>query len=106
MIKDTEIREWEWLELLAENKQLVRQGFPRLRELRKLMSTMTIPQAFKHLLDKWTDQDQEFKNKYRSYRSKYLKKIKDPKAEGIGYWKKVEMLEAAGYVEIKVKAPK
>jgi hypothetical protein len=67
---------------------------------------MTIAQAFNHLLQNWPDQDQEFKNKYRSYRSKYLKNKKDPKAEGIGKWKIIEMLEAAGYVEIKIKAPK
>jgi hypothetical protein len=60
---------------------------------------MTIYQAFKHLLNNWKPQDKEFKDKYRSYRSKHLSK-KEP----IGVGKKIEMLEKAGYVII-VKAP-
>jgi len=61
-----------------------------------------INKAFNQLLKNWESQPKEFRDKYRSYRSKYLKNKKDPKAEGIGYWKKVEMLEKAGYVEIKI----
>lgn len=67
---------------------------------------MTIDQAFKHLLENWKNQDKGFKDKYRSYKSKYLKSLKDKKAEKIGRWKIIEMLEAAGYVEIKVIHPK
>jgi hypothetical protein len=66
---------------------------------------MTIEKAFKHLLDNWKNQEKNFKDKYRSYKSKYLKSQKDKKAEKIGKWKMVEMLEAAGYIEITIKIP-
>jgi hypothetical protein len=68
---------------------------------------MTIDQAFKHLLNNWKNQEKEFKDKYRSYKSKYLKSQKDKRAEKIGEGKMKEMLIEAGYkIEIKVKAPK
>ncbi len=74
------------------------------KEIKKLM---TINQAFEHLLNNWKEQQPEFKDKYRSYKSKYLKSLKYKKAEKIGQGKIFEMLEAAGYtIEIKVKPPK
>jgi hypothetical protein len=64
---------------------------------------MTIMQAFNNLLKNWKEHPKEYRDKYRSYRSKYLKNKKDPKAEGIGRLKMIEMLEAAGYLEIVIK---
>lgn len=69
---------------------------------------MTVEQAFKHLLDTWKDQDKDFKDKYRSYKSKWLKSQKDKTAEKIGDGKIREMLLAAKY-KVKPedwKAPK
>jgi hypothetical protein len=60
---------------------------------------MTIDQAIKELIKNWKEQDKEFKNKYRSYKSKYLKSLKDKKAEKIGEGKIKEMLLEAGYSE-------
>jgi phosphopentomutase len=60
---------------------------------------MTIDQAFKELIKNWKEQDAPFKNKYRSYKSKYLKSLKDKKSEKIGLGKIREMLLEAGYKE-------
>jgi hypothetical protein len=60
---------------------------------------MTIDQAFKELIKNWTEQDSTVKNKYRSYKSKHLKSLKDKKAEKIGLGKIREMLLEAGYSE-------
>jgi hypothetical protein len=54
---------------------------------------MTINQDIKHLLDNWKEQPKEYRDKYRSYRSKHISK-KEP----IGVGKKIEMLEKAGYI--------
>lgn len=63
---------------------------------------MTIDQGLKHLLDRWKDQDKEFKDKYRSYRSKLLNQ-----SDYVGEGKKREMLLAAGYKIVeKVTPPK
>lgn len=69
---------------------------------------MTIDQAFTHLLKNWKDQDKEFKDKYRFYKSKYLISQKDKKREKIGEGKMREMLLEAGYKETPAdyKAPK
>jgi len=68
---------------------------------------MTIEKAFKHLLENWHDLDSEFITKYRTYKSRYLN-ISGNQKKKVSYWKKVEMLEAAGWIEIKFtkKAPK
>jgi hypothetical protein len=68
---------------------------------------MTIEKAFKHLLDSWGDQDTEFVTKYRTYKSRFLNLSGNQKKK-VSKWKMVEMLEAAGYIEIKFtkKAPK
>ena len=55
------------------------------------------------LIANWHEFPTDYKEKYKSYKSKYLKKKKDVKSSGIGYWKKIEMLEVAGYIEIKIK---
>lgn len=67
---------------------------------------MTILQAFEHLLKNWESHQKEFRDKYRSYRSKYLKSLEDKDAEKIGRWKIVEMLVESGYAEIKIKVKK
>jgi hypothetical protein len=66
----------------------------------------SIQKAFMYLIRNWDNQDPGFKHSYRSYKSKFLRNKSDPDLEGIGFWKKVEMLAIAGYVEIKVKLPK
>lgn len=98
-MKAAEKQEHEWLELLAEKKQLVSHGYPRLWELRKQVAQMNIELAIKELFKNWKEQDSAFKNKYRSYKSKYLKSLKDKKAEKIGLGKIREMLLEAGYKE-------
>lgn len=55
---------------------------------------MTINQAFKQLLNNWKKHPKEYRDKYRSYRSKHLSKI-----EPIGIGKMREMLLKAGYNE-------
>jgi hypothetical protein len=55
---------------------------------------MTIEQAFKKLLSEWEDLPKEYRDKYRSYRSKHLKG-----EEPIGVGKMREMLLKAGYKE-------
>lgn len=62
---------------------------------------MTEEQAFEHLLDNWKSQGQEYKDKYKSYRSKFLKN------GPVGEKKKREMLIEAGYsIKTVVKLPK
>lgn len=64
---------------------------------------MTIEQAFNHLLNNWAANSQEFKNKYRQYKSKFEKSKGMKKAEilekkyYVGNDKKREMLLAARY---------
>lgn len=55
---------------------------------------MTIHEAFKELLDNWSNQPKEFREKYKSYRSKHLKGV-----EPIGIGKIREILLEAGYKE-------
>jgi hypothetical protein len=75
---------------------------------------MTIEKAFNHLLKEWEDQPKWFRDKYRSYRSRY-EKSKGMKAKEIiekryyvGTDKMREMLLKAGYTETPAdyKAPK
>jgi hypothetical protein len=106
-MKAGEKQEHEWLELLAEKKQLVSHGYPRLWELRKLVAQMNIDLAIKELFKNGKEQDPIFKNKYRSYKSKYLKSLKDKKAEKIGEGKIKEMLAGSGcLIKITVEVPK
>lgn len=60
---------------------------------------MNLAQAFKHLLKNWEKLPQKFRDKYKSYRSKYLRSLKDSEAEKIGESKIREMLLEAGYKE-------
>lgn len=62
---------------------------------------MTIEQAFKHLLDNWEFQSKEYKDKFKSYRSKYING-----RSYVGESKKKEMLMSAGYkIKISVIPP-
>lgn len=56
---------------------------------------MTIQQAFKNLCDNWEDQPKEFRDKYRSYRSKFKAK----NTREVGHRKMREILLEAGYKE-------
>lgn len=80
---------------------------------------MTITQAFNHLLQNWKDQKQDFKDKYKPYKSKHEKiqgmKVSEVKEKlyYVGDEKKREMLKEAGYKvepevwhKPKIKAPK
>ena len=60
---------------------------------------MTLIEAFNDLLANWTEFNKDFRDKYRSYRSKYNKSLKDKKAEKIGEGIIREMLLKAGYSE-------
>lgn len=61
---------------------------------------MTLTEAFNDLLNNWKELPKEFRDKYRSYRSKYNKSLKDAKAEKIGEGIMREMLLKAGYSEV------
>lgn len=60
---------------------------------------MTIQQAFKHLTDNWKEQPKEFRDKYRSYRSKF----KAGNKREVGFRKMHEILIEAGYKENWIK---
>jgi hypothetical protein len=62
---------------------------------------MTIDQAFEHLLNKWKEQKKDFRDKYRSYRSKF----QSGKFKEVGHRKMREILLEAGYKE-NWEAPK
>jgi hypothetical protein len=57
--------------------------------------TMTFEKAFQHLIDNWEKLPKEFRDKYRSYRSKFLA----GKITEVGIGKRREMLLASGYKE-------
>lgn len=71
------------------------------------MTVAQIEKLFEKLIDTWKDQDSEFITKYRTFKSRYLNNSGN-QTKKLSYWKKVEMLEAVGWIEIKFtkKAPK
>lgn len=56
---------------------------------------MTIQQAFKNLCDNWEDRPKAFRDKYRSYRSKFQAGT----FKEVGHRKMREILLEAGYKE-------
>lgn len=60
---------------------------------------MTLEESFLHLIENWKQQTPEYKEKYKSYKSKYLRSQTDSETESIGEGKMREMLLNAGYKE-------